>query len=672
VKLPVLRWPAFRHLFPWLLLALAGLVYGVLIPWLGLYWDDFPYVYFGHVLGTTQYHRVFFDERPFLPVLYNLTAPIFNENPITWQIFALVGRWALALCFGWLVRLIWPKKDELSIIATVLFLVYPGFSQQWVSNIYSRIYILEILFLLSLGWMIQAARASQRSWLYSFMALIAGCVSLLGSEYFFGLEFIRPLLLWFVLRAEDRPRPAWQALLRWLPYLALTTGFGIWRGLMVQTSLYDVRAEFTGGIPQAMMHLAGTLLRNTFEGGLLAWGQSFTMPFLQDWKQKTSLMAAGIAFCGLVWSLWVGHKAVTHDKKGFHDHLWQPLLAGIAMLLLAGAPMWAAGLPVKLEFPYNRFLLAFMPGSALLLAATISWLRKRWAKVLIISLLITAASGWHFSIANSYRVEWFNLRAMLRQLTWRAPGIQPGTLLVAYELPFQYYSDNSLTAVVNWTYAPEYSGGDLPYLVAYQSVRKESTLKNLSANIPVTAPFRSLQFKGNTSNLLVLYQPEEGCLRLMDDVYASLASLPRADERLSAAVTLVNLERIQPDPKQPAVPIPQYFPGDGQDDWCYYFEKADLARQMGDSARVAALWDAAKKDGYSPRNPFELQPFIEGLGMDGRLDEAINLTRQLFPLHPSADAGLCQIWGRIKSAQPESISKLPGIESLLGDMRCAP
>jgi hypothetical protein len=334
--------------------------------------------------------------------------------------------------------------------------------------------------------------------------------------------------------------------------------------------------------------------------------------------------------------------------------------------------MWAAGLPVKLEFPYNRFMLAIMPGSALLLAALVGWLRPRWAKLVLLSLLVGTAAGWHFTTANTFRVEWFNLRAMLRQLTWRAPGIQPGTLLAAYELPFQYYSDNSLTAVVNWTYAPEYTTGDLPYLVAYQSVRKGSALKDRTPNTVVSAPYRSLQFTGNTSNSLVLYQPVEGCLRLLDARYADLTALPYADDRLTEIVGLANLDRIISDPARPAVPIPQYFPGDGQDDWCYYFEKADLARQMGDTAGVVKLWDAANKAGYSPRNPFELQPFIEGLGSQGRLDEAYQLTRQLFADVPSADMGLCQIWGRINQAQPDSLSSLPGLEQLLVDMRCAP
>ena len=30
--------------------------------------------------------------------------------------------------------------------------------------------------------------------------------------------------------------------------------------------------------------------------------------------------------------------------------------------------------------------------------------------------------------------------------------MKPETMLVAYELPFRYYSDNSLTAPINWSY----------------------------------------------------------------------------------------------------------------------------------------------------------------------------------------------------------------------------
>ena len=114
---------AFQPLF---LLIIAALSYGLFIREVGLYWDDFPYTWFGHVLGPTQYHKVFYDERPFLAPLYNITASIFGESIISWQIFAIILRWLCALCAGWLVRLMWNDKYEEAFVVSLLFLVYPG------------------------------------------------------------------------------------------------------------------------------------------------------------------------------------------------------------------------------------------------------------------------------------------------------------------------------------------------------------------------------------------------------------------------------------------------------------------------------------------------------------------------------------------------------------------
>ena len=189
----------FELVSPIFLLIIAGLTYGLMIRSLGLYWDDFPYTWFGHILGTTQYQKVFYDERPLLSVLYNITAPIFGENILSWQIFAIILRWLSALCVGWIVRLIWPEKKEVAFVASLLFLVYPGFGQQWISTIYSRTFILLCFFLLSLGFMAKSLRSSQKYFIYLALSILFGALSLLGSEYFFGLELARPVIIWIMV-----------------------------------------------------------------------------------------------------------------------------------------------------------------------------------------------------------------------------------------------------------------------------------------------------------------------------------------------------------------------------------------------------------------------------------------------------------------------------------------
>ncbi|MBA4420002.1 MAG: hypothetical protein C0391_02530 [Anaerolinea sp.] len=642
-------------LTPWVLLIIAWLAYGVFIRSVGLYWDDMPYVFFGHVLGPTQYHLVFYDERPFLPILYNLTAPIFGENITLWQVFAIFMRWVSALCVGWIVRLIWPGKKELAFVVSLLFLVYPGFGQQWISTIYSRVFILLLLFMLSLALMLKAERTPGRHMLFTALALICGTVSLLGSEYYYGLEFSRPAILWIVLtqRGEKIGVSIKRTLLQWLPYLLVLIVFTIWRGMIVESSLYRIRVSGESGILLMLWDLLKNMAGNAFKGGVLAWTQIFTPPENVQWTSRLNLvmgLAAGGALALSAWFAWkFSTRDESEDEKGVIWQSWQTqaMMIGVAMLMAGSLPSWAARLTFDLRFPYNRFTLPMMFGSALILAAGIYLLRSRWLRVALLSLLVALSAGWHFQTANSFRLEWNKLNSFLQQLTWRVPGLQPGTMLVAYELPFNYYSDNSLTAAINWTYAPDFHGGDLPYVLDYLTVRKNSALKVLEPDTPVIQKYRALEFHGNTSDILAIHVPEGGCVRVLDDEYANIVSFPRLNVSMADVIALSNLERIITDPGEPAIPIPQFFPETTEQNWCYFFEKADLVRQTGDYEQVAALWDQAEQAGLTPGDITEYQPFVEGLGLHGRLAEAIQIAREMVAEKKSHRKGLCQIWGRI-------------------------
>ena len=46
--------------------------------------------------------------------------------------------------------------------------------------------------------------------------------------------------------------------------------------------------------------------------------------------------------------------------------------------------------------------------------------------------------------------------------------------------------------------------------------------------------------------------------------------------------------------------------------WCYFFEKADLARQYEDWNEVVRLWEKSQAIGEQADNGFEIIPFIAG------------------------------------------------------------
>lgn len=52
---------------------LVVLAYGLLIPWMGFYWDDWPFAWFLKFLGPAEFIEMF---RPFRPFL----GPIFSSN----------------------------------------------------------------------------------------------------------------------------------------------------------------------------------------------------------------------------------------------------------------------------------------------------------------------------------------------------------------------------------------------------------------------------------------------------------------------------------------------------------------------------------------------------------------------------------------------------------------
>lgn len=55
-------------------------------------------------------------------------------------------------------------------------------------------------------------------------------------------------------------------------------------------------------------------------------------------------------------------------------------------------------------------------------------------------------------------------------------------------------------------------------------------------------------------------------------------------------------------------------------DWCYYYQKASLARQIGDWNEVVRLGEEASTLELSPVDEIEWMPFLEGYAMQGKTD----------------------------------------------------
>jgi hypothetical protein len=136
------------------------------------------------------------------------------------------------------------------------------------------------------------------------------------------------------------------------------------------------------------------------------------------------------------------------------------------------------------------------------------------------------------------------------------------------------------------------------------------------------------------------------------------------------ALPLSNMETITTQPEHSARPPSFLFDPEPSTSWCYFFEKADLARQDGDWQKVADLADEAFSGNYFPQDLSEYLPFIEAFARLGRLEEAEKLTQMVSEPMPTFNPALCDIWQRVEKEGQLPAGSKPSIEKIKVELSC--
>jgi hypothetical protein len=89
------------------------------------------------------------------------------------------------------------------------------------------------------------------------------------------------------------------------------------------------------------------------------------------------------------------------------------------------------------------------------------------------------------------------------------------------------------------------------------------------------------------------------------------------------------LDRIVTDTNQTFVPPEEIFGAEPEHNWCYYYQKINLAIQRREYGKAAALADEASILGYTPQNPSELIPVVEAYGQLDRIKDARKLSEEI-------------------------------------------
>lgn len=670
---------ADHRFYPLVLLVAVLAAYALQLTRMGFYWDDWQVVFLSHPGTPADFWKYFLYDRPFSAWTYILTMPILGTSPLAWQIFTILMRWLAALGFCWTFSILWPVRRWQVYWMGIFFAVYPGFLQQPISAAFSQHFITYALFTFSLALSLRAVQSPKQYGLFTILACLFSLAQLLTMEYFFGLEFLRPVLFFLLISQLDPTKFFSRRLIFsikiWLPYLLVLVIFAAWRfgyypaisAENTPTLVQDFRTSPLHALIQMMQYVLQDFLHIAYS----AWVNAIQPAMIAD--DSVGIFAAAAIFTVIVAAWFVlrskADEGELHSPRDFHI---QAIAVGVLGILLGGLPVWSTNRQVIVGLWSDRFTLAPFFGAAILLVALVDWLvQSRNRKTFVLSAILFTSLVTQMLNIERYSANWEIQRSYYWQLFWRAPSIEAGTAVISPKLPMSYVSDYAVGYALNAIYDHNHDPEDVKYWFLIGPRAAGDKFARYEPGLPIEYTLRNVTFKGSTSDSLgVSFAAGRECLRVLEPAFYEYPTRLGDDlggiERDMYPVSNVSRISISPAVEMP----PEIFGPEPDHDWCYYYQKADLARQMKDWDKIVALGTTAENAGLRTKFGPELMPFIEGYALQGQWEKAIEATQRANVLTAMMQTGLCSTWERIEAETAHSDARANALASVRDSLSC--
>lgn len=644
-----------------LILFTTVVTYGISIPKLGYYHDDWFVLWSGQARGAASLIPLFSTDRPFMGVVYSYVYRLLGDASLNWHLYALLWRFIGGLAYFWILRLIWPKQKYFATLMAVLFIVYPGFLSQPNANTKQNHLYGFGTALLSIAFMFQGMKINNRVWkaVCSLVSIVLTANYLFIYEYMIGFEGARLTLLGYSLFRDgykDLRSLVREVFKRIWPYWLVTAGFLYWRlfifaGSRNATDVTRLAGSYLGDLRHMFIRLIVETAKDFLNTSVFAW---FVEPY-QLYSTTTysdlafALLVAGVVitlvllYTSLFKKLWGTEYNETETPHLIRDFLW----VGVVVIICAVSPVILSGRQIDLYDSYKSYGLHPIAGVMIFIAGILLMFQPKFRRFILIGLIAVSVSTQVLN-ADSWGQFWSYQRDMWWQLSWRAPDIKDDTLAIAY-LPegYRLQQDYEIWGPINLIYnpqpaeAPAIQSEVLTSDTAYDILKKE-VLNNSDRDIRLHRDFNKL--------LLISLPSTSSCIHVID------GSLPVYSESESLLVqqvgTYSRVDRIIPiGPLH--VPPAAIFGPEPQHDWCYYYQKASLARQAGNWMEIGKLYDQTVALNLEANDASEMIPFVEGLVNLGRYDDAKVLYNNEIKGHTKMRFPLCNFLAKDPGYPPD-------------------
>jgi hypothetical protein len=629
-----------------LILIISALSYLLLANKFGFYFDDWYLAYAGAVRGSAQYTSIFAIDRPFRAFLVGPVFTWFGLRAPLYSYLSYALRAAGAFGFYWLLRLVWPGQKRFGVLLAGMFAIYPGWTDQPAAFDYQSHLLSFALMVFSLALTVKAvqARSTWERLIATALALVTQVTGLLLMEYYIGMEGLRLVFIVYLLSGRDlktllqpgRWARLGRILLSWLPGLAGAGGFFFWRAFIFQSAraATDLNGIFTGLLESPLrrgLWAALNLFRDFFNVTLLAWFVPLqNTAYSLELRESLEAVLVGLACAGLAWAsmVWLerqpGTPGADLSRDGQRDGI-DMFWIGCLGVLLPLVPIVIGDRHVVF-MTFTRFTLPSSVGVVLLIGGLLAAYTRGWLRTAVPVLLIGLACIFHYSNAVRYAETWASMRSFWWQVSWRAPQIEEGSVLAAEYASVGIPEDYYVWGPANLIYYPEAHEKDgLLYTPIGAVVLNTNSVLDITLQREQSdRERRSLLSPQNLDRVLVLSMPTTGsCVEILDGKAVELTE--RARDRIFRIAPYSDIDLIQTG-AAPHTPPAELFGAEPEHVWCYYYQKASLARQQGDWEEVVRLADELQKKNLRPAEWVEWMPFAQGYAYLGRYADVDQLS----------------------------------------------
>lgn len=609
----------------------ALLTYGLSISKLGFYHDDWYMLWSGASRGAESLVPLFSLDRPFMGVIYSGFYQVFGDTITGWHWLALLFRVAGAIAFYWILNLAWFRQNKtVYILAAMLFVVFPGFLAQphAATKINHLLGYGSALF--SIAFTLNAVRCTRQRERYVsvIMAILFEALYLWIYEYMIGLELMRIVLLYWMLR-QDRQHKfvkiARMTALHYIPYLLMVGLFMVWRIFIFDstrsaTSMGGLARTYIAEPGGMLLRLIFQVIKDFLSVNIFAWFVQAHQLIIQ--ATPIQLIIAFLSAAMIV-LLALGYLYLVCKQEKREDEQTFPLvMVVIGALISLGAvfPVVFSNRQINLLDAYKGYGLHPSAGVFILLLGFLLMLKTNLRKTILLALLALSVTTQVLNIQR-WTNYWEVQKNFWWQVVWRAPDITDNTLVMAYAPEgYSFQQDYEIWAPINLIYRQR--SEPWPSVQA-QVLNSETALEVFRQSYVEEPRVRDIYLPRWYRDMLLFSQPTtRSCVHAIDGQMTAYSG----NERLIVEKVgeFSELSLISTTAKPP-IPPANIFGPEPEHTWCYYYQQAALARQSGDWSRIGELYDEVVSAGFEAGDNYEYFVFIEGLINLNREEEAVAL-----------------------------------------------